>query len=174
MTSGMNAIKKLLYWMLVADLLLAALMMRQGMTWLISSQVAFVSSLLATLASFYAYKRLVDKKVEAGDIPPEARDELDEIEDRFELYDANEDVTQEDFKAVIREERQKIGGVKNSMQTLARTIGAALSPLRVAAYLVLILGFLFLNRHGMLEIWAYVSGLLIVPLVSLAVSRRAG
>ncbi|MNN61305.1 hypothetical protein D3C81_1765330 [compost metagenome] len=60
------------------------------------------------------------------------------------------------------------------MQTLARTIGAALSPLRVAAYLVLILGFLYLNRHGMLEIWAYVSGLLIVPLVSLAVSRRAG
>jgi len=170
----MNAIKKLLYWMLVADLLLAALMMRQGMTWLISSQVAFVSSLLATLASFYAYKRLVDKKVETGDIPPEARDELDEIEDRFELYDTNEDVAQEDFKAVIREERQKIGGVKNSMQTLARTIGAALSPLRVAAYLVLILGFLYLNRHGMLEIWAYVSGLLIVPLVSLVVSRRAG
>ncbi len=168
MTTGMRSIKKLLYWMLVADLLLAAVAMRMGMEWLISSQVAFFSSLLATLASFYAYGRMIDKKIEAGDIPAEERDTLDQIEDRFELYDdeAHSSESVAELKAVIKEERRKIGGIKNSMQTLAKTIGAAISPLRVGAYLVLILGFLYLNRHDILEIWGYVSGLAVVPVVA--------
>ena len=169
-TMRMRSIKKLLYWIIVADLFLVAFSLRQGMSWLISSQTAFFSSLLVTVASFYAYKLLVQKKIANGDIPPEDRDELDVIEDRHELYDdedQEERDTVADLKAVIKEERAKIGGVKNSAQNIARTFGAIVSPLRVASYIVLILGFLYINRHGYLNIWAYVTGLTVVPVVSM-------
>ena len=169
----MRSIKKLLYWMVVADLFLVAISLNFGINWLISSQTAFVSSLLVTLASFYAYRGLIQKRVESGDIPPEDRDELDVIEDKHELYDDEEpsDVDVKDLKAVIKEERAKIGGIKNSAQNIAKTFSALVSPLRVSAYIVLILGFLYLNRHEYLEIWGYVSGLTIVPLVSLFAGR---
>ncbi len=180
MTTGMRNIRKVLYWMVVADLFLVAIGLRQGVHWLISSQVAFASSLLATLASFYAYKRLVDRRIKTGDIPQEPRDELDTIEDRYELYDDEaqhadhaKSATTEDLRSVIREERQKIGGIKTGMQNAARSFSALISPLRIAAYLVLVLGFLYLNRHEMLEIWGYVSGLAIVPLVALLVGSAA-
>ena len=172
----MRSIRRLLYWMVVADLFVVAVALRFGMHWLISSQVAFVSSLLATLASFYAYKRMIDRKIETGDIPPEEREELDMIDDRFELYDeAEQPASADDLRTVIREERKKIGGIKNGMQNLARTLSAAISPLRLVAHLILIFGFLYLNRHEMLEIWGYITGLLVVPLVALIEGfRRAG
>ena len=176
MTTGMKNISRLLYWMAVIDLFVVAIALRQGMHWLISSQVAFLSSLLATLASFYAYKRMVDKKIATGDIPPEEQEALDRIDDRFELFDdAEEEVFAEELKDVIQKERKKIGGIKNSMQNLAKTVSAAISPLRIAAYLILILGFLYLNRHEMLEIWGYVTGLTVVPLAALIGGfKRAG
>jgi hypothetical protein len=177
MTTGMRSISRLLYWMVVADLFVVALSLRFGMHWLISSQVAFISSLLATLASFWSYKRLIEKKIATGDIPPEDRDELDTIDDRFELYDDEETAPApgaEELKQVIKEERRKIGGLKKGMQNLAVTISAAVSPLRVAAYVILVLGFLYLNRHDLLEIWGYVLGLTVVPLVALFEGRRAG
>jgi hypothetical protein len=169
----MISIKKLLYWIVVVDLFLIAFSLNKGINWLISSQTAFISSLLVTLASFYAYKQLVHKKIESGDIPEEDRDELDIIEDKHELYDEvhTENVT-EDLKAVIKEERAKIGGIKNSAQNIAKSFSAIFSPLRVVAYIVLVLGFLYINRHGYLEIWAYVSGLMVVPLVSLVAGRQ--
>lgn len=170
----MRSIKKLLYWIVVADLFLVAFSLRQGMAWLISSQTAFFSSLLVTVASFYAYKLLVQKKIANGDIPPEERDELDVIEDKYELYDDEvheERDTVADLKAVIKEERAKIGGIKNSAQNIAKTFSAIFSPLRVASYIVLILGFLYINRHGYLNIWAYVTGLTVVPVVSMSLGR---
>ncbi len=163
----MKNIKKLIYWMIVADLFLVAFSLTKGISWLISSQTAFVSSLIVTLSSFYAYKRMIDQKIKIGDIPPEDRDELDIIEDKHELYeDENEEV---DLKTVIKEERAKIGGIKNSAQNVAKTITALISPLRLAAYLFLIMGFLYINRHGFLEIWGYILGLLIVPIVAMIV-----
>ena len=168
----MKSIKKLLYWIVVADLFLIAFSLTKGMNWLISSQTAFISSLLVTLASFYAYKMMIQKKVESGDIPEEDRDELDIIEDKHELYDDASYDSTADLKAVIKEERAKIGGVKNSAQNIAKTLTAIFSPLRVAAYIFLILGFLYLNRHEYLEIWGYVSGLTLIPVVSLFFGKR--
>ncbi len=168
----MIAIKKLLYWMVVADLFLVVFALTRGMKWLISSQTAFLSSVLVTVASFYAYKLLVDKRIADGDIPQEDRNTLDIIEDRHELYEEDHVKRVEELKAVIKEERAKIGGIKNSAQNIAKTLKAIFSPLRVAAYIFLILGFLYLNRHDYLDIWAYVAGLTVVPLVSMFLGRK--
>ena len=171
MMTRTKAIKKLLYWVVVADLFLVAFAMSRGVNWLISSQVAFLSSLLVTLASFQAYRLLIQKRIESGDIPAEERDELDIIEDKHELFEEEHTDTVTDLKAVIKEERKKIGGVVNSAQHVVKTLAAILSPLRVAAYIFLVLGFLYLNKNGYLVIWAYVLGLTVVPLVSLVVQK---
>jgi hypothetical protein len=167
----MKAIKKLLYWVVVADLFLLAFSMSRGLKWVVSSQTAFLSSLLVTLASFQAYRLLIQKRIADGDIPLEERDELDIIEDKHELFEEEQPDSTADLKAVIKEERKKIGGVVKSAQHVVKTVTAVLSPLRVAAYLFLILGFLYLNKNGYLVIWAYVLGLTVVPLVSLAMQN---
>ncbi len=164
----MRSIKKLLYWIIVGDIFLIALSMNMGVNWLISSQAAFLSSLVVTLASFYAYKNLISKRVEQGDIPPEFRDEFDTIDDRYELFEEDE---AKDIKSVIKEQRGKFS-IKRSAQSVAKTLTAIISPLRIASYIFLVLTFLYLNRHEYLEIWGYISGLLVVPLVATLMGRR--
>jgi hypothetical protein len=154
-------IKKLSMTLVVVDLFLIALSLYHGNHWLISSQSAFFSSLLITLASFLGYKKMVEKRIETGDIPKEDREELDIIEDVHDLY--GEDL---DLKEVIKEERAKIGGLKNSAVNLGKSASGAVSIFRLVAYGVLFLLFLYLNRHGMLNIMGYLTGLAVVPLVA--------
>ncbi len=163
----MKSIKKLIYWIVVVDFFLIALSLSKSINWLISSQTAFVSSFIVTFASFYAYKRMINTKIASGDIPPEDRDELDIIDDEHELYE--EDEMEIDLKSVIKEERARLGGIKSSAQNVVKTFAALVSPLRLGAYLFLIFSFLYINHHGYLEIWGYVSGLIIVPLVAFVV-----
>jgi hypothetical protein len=154
-------IKKVILVLLVVDLVLIGLSISYGNNWLISSQSAFFVSLLVTISSFLGYRQMVRKRLEIGDIPKEMRDELDIIEDSHDLY--SEDL---DLKEVIKQEREKIGGVKNSMLNLGKSATGALSIFRLLAYGVLFLSFLYLNRHGLLNIMGYLSGLAIVPLTA--------
>ncbi len=154
-------IKKIVITLVIVDLFLIALSFYHGNHWLVSSQSAFFSSLLITLASFLGYKKMVEKKIELGEIPKEDRDELDIIEDVHDLY--GEDA---DLQEVIKEERAKIGGLKNSAVNLGKSVSGALSMFRLVAYLVLFLSFLYLNRHGMLNIMGFLTGLAVVPLVA--------
>lgn len=170
MRRTMINIKKTVILLIIADLLLVALSLYHGNYWLISSQSAFFASLLVTLASFLGYKKMVEKKIAIGDIPKEERDELDIIEDRHDLYGE-----EKDLKEVIKEERAKIGGFKNSALSLGKSASGAVSIFRLIAYLVLFLSFLYLNRHGMLNVMGYLSGLALVPLTaSLAIFFKNG
>jgi hypothetical protein len=153
-------IKKIITVLILADLSLVFFSIYFGNHWLISSQSAFFASLLVTLSSFIGYKKMVDKRVENGDIPKEDRDELDIIEDTHDLYSA------EDLKELIKEERARIGGLKNTAVNLGKSAGGALSVFRLVSYAVLFLSFLYLNRHGLLNIMGYLSGLAIVPLTA--------
>ncbi len=155
--------------MITADIFLIAFSMNIGINWLISSQAAFLSSLIVTFASFYAYKNFITKKVEQGDIPPEFRDELDTIDDKHELFEDEE--SQKDIKDIIKEQQGKFS-IKRSARSVAKTLTAVISPLRIASYILFVLTFLYLNRHEYFEIWGYVSGLLVIPLVATLMGRR--
>ncbi len=48
-----------------------------------------------------------------------------------------------------------------------RTLKSAFAPLRLVSYGFLVVGFLYLNRHGFLEIMPFLLGLSILPLGSL-------
>ncbi len=154
-------IKKLIITLIVVDLLLIALSLYHGNHWLISSQSSFFASLLITLASFLGYKKMVEKRIESGDIPKEDREELDIIEDVHDLYGQ-----ERDLKEVIIEERAKIGGFKTAAENLGRSASGAVSLFRLVAYGALFLSFLYLNKNGMLNIMGYLTGLAIVPLVA--------
>ncbi len=161
MTRTMINIKKSIIFLVIVDLLLVALSIYHGNHWLVSSQSAFFSSLLVTLSSFLGYKKMVEKRLEIGDIPKEDRDELDTIEDIHDLYGEDKDL-----KEVIKEERAHIGGLKNTATNLGKSASGAVSLFRLLAYGVLFLSFLYLNRHGLLNIMGYLTGLAVVPIVA--------
>ncbi len=168
----MKSIKKLFYWIIVADIFLIAFSMSRSKEWLISSQAAFISSLSVTFASFYAYKNMISKKISSKEGDYEI-DKTEEILDEFELFEDEKDKrTHEDIKDLIKEERKNFS-LKKSASAVVQTFKAIISPFRVGAYLFLILLFLYINRHGYLEIWGYISGLLVVPLIVSLFGKRS-
>lgn len=131
-----------------------------------STQLGFVSSTLVMLASMMAYKRMVNTRVEHTVVTyDDSRDVIDHLEDPYDIY--SEDIVEDeekDFGEVVKEERKKLKNSRTLYQTLKDT-KAALSVYRLGAYIVLILGFLYLNRHGLLHIPSYILALGIPPVV---------
>ena len=125
--------------------------------WLINTQFAFIASLLITISSYHSYKKLVDKKVASSDINYDDRDELEKIDDPYDLYDE------------IDNEKKKFQKTKASIKNLKTSITSLLSPLRILSYIVLFASFLYLNHHNILNIFAYLSGFAIIP-ISILVS----
>ena len=158
-------IKKYLYSFLATDLVVAGFGFFQSKEFLISSQVGFISSLLVTLSSYYGYKKMVEKKIEIGDIPEEEEDELDKIDDKYELYQKEQNI-----KKIIEIEKQNNSGLKKSAKNLSKSFFASISPFRLGAYLFLIFAFLYLNAHGLLNIFGYLVGISIVSVVTLLLS----
>jgi len=98
-------------------------------------QVGFISSSLVMFGSITAYKKMIDSRV--GALEPYV-----EIEDEEEREDE-----------------------KRSLSQSLKDTSSALSLYRIGAYVVLIIGFLYLNRHGLLHIPSYIISLGIAPLV---------
>jgi len=165
------SVKKLIFIFIVVDFAVLAFSFFKGTNFLLSSQAGFISSLLVTLASYRGYKKMVEHKVAIGDIPKEERDELDKIDDKFDLYDEDnhENEKELDFKEVVAQERAKIKGFKNSITNTKKSFFAFISPFRLFAYLFLVASFLYLNTHHMLDIFGFLVGISIVSLVSLVV-----
>ena len=160
------SIKKYLLSYLAVDSLVALYGAFKGSAFLISSQVGFFSTIFITLSSYQSYKKMVESKLARGDIPKQERDLLDKIDDRFELYD-EADEEEKDFKEIIKEERKKLKGFKSSIESVKKTFFAFISPLRIFSYLFLILSFLYLNTHHLLNIYAFVLGISVVSIVTL-------
>ena len=160
------SIKKYLLIFAGADSLLIVGGLFKGYNFLISSQVGFVSSLLVTLSSYKSYKKMIDYKISIGDIPKEDRDELDKIDDKFDLYDEVQD-EEKDFKEIIKEEKKKLRSFKSSAKNLKKSFFAFISPLRLFSYMFLIVSFLYLNKHHLLDIFGFVLGVSVISFVLL-------
>lgn len=137
--------------------------------WLLNSQIAFIASLIVTFASYVGYKKMVSQKIANGEYTLDEDDMLEKLEDPHGLYEKEEDITSETLKEVIKEERAKIKGIKNSAVVVGKSAKGAFSVFRIVSYIVLILSFLYLNQHEMLDIWGYLTGLMIVPVGSFIV-----
>ncbi|MEA1880291.1 MAG: hypothetical protein U9N11_06585 [Campylobacterota bacterium] len=130
-----------------------------------NTQFGFISASLVMLASMKSYARMVNARVEHGIITiDDSRDVIDLAEDPYDLY-GEEENTDKTFTEVVKDERKKS---KESRRTVAQTLKdtkAALSIYRLGAYAILILGFLYLNRQGLLHIPSYILALSVPMLV---------
>jgi len=146
---------RLLRFYLLGDIFVILLSLFQGGDWLLNTQMAFVCSLLITLASFRSYHTFVERRVDAGFIP----------DDKFDKYydDDKEDDDEANENEVPRVAKV---GFKQSFQNLALSYKSALSLYRIVSYGVLFLAVLFLIRHDNLDAIAFFVGLSVVPLSS--------
>lgn len=159
----MKNIKYLIMIVSLVDVALIMIALTQGEHWLINTQLSFLSSLLVTLASYYSYKRVIDKRV-ALDAGQESRDAVDSVDDPFDLYSPEVVEEEKDLKELIKEERAKVTSLKETAQNLSKTLGGAFSPWRLLSYLFLFLAFLYLVNNHLFVVWAYVAGLFVTPL----------
>ena len=131
-----------------------------------NTQFGFISASLIMLASMKSYQRMINARVALDLVTiDDTKDVIDQLEDPYDLY--SEDVVEEDkdLVEVVKEERQKL---KANGRTTAQTLKdakAALSLYRVGAYILLILGFMYLNRQGLLHVPSYIVALSVPMLV---------
>ena len=147
---------RLLRFYLLGDIFVILLSLLQGGDWLLNTQMAFVCSLLITLASFRSYHTFVERRVDAGLIP----------DDKFDKY--YDDDKEDDDDETNENEAPRVAkvGFKQSFQNLALSYKSALSLYRIVSYGVLFLAVLFLIRHDNLDAIAFFVGLSVVPLSS--------
>lgn len=132
-----------------------------------NTQFGFISATLVMIASMISYRRMVNTRVEHNVITmDDSKDVIDKLEDPYDLY--SQEVVEDEEKDLVetvKEEKKKLKENKRSLYQTLKDTKAALSVYRLGAYGVLVLGFLYLNRHELLHVPSYVLALSIPPMV---------
>jgi len=172
MTINKNIIRFLKVFLLLDLTLIVYGVIFQNVIWVLNTQVAFLGSLLVTLASFLSYKKNVNNRLSSFEKKDqyktlEDRDKIDEIDDPFDLYSEYEQIpedelTTEKIKEIIKDEKSKIK--KNSIKNVFTSAGGFVSIYRIFAYGFLIFSFFALNNNGIFLPVAFLIGLGVVPL----------
>ena len=136
-------------------------------------QVAATSSFLIMLGSFYAYKKMIKTQVATKSYEVD-RDELDVIDDPYELYDdtpLNEaDPEDLDLQQIVKEEKAKIKTF--SLSAMKDGASAGFSAYRLVPYVFLVLGFIALKNNNILDISIYLPSLLVGIIVGYISSKE--
>ncbi len=139
-----------------------------------NTQIGFISSTLVMFASIISYRRMVNTRVEHNIITvDDSKDVIDKLEDPYDLY--SEEVVEEEAKDLVETVKEEKKRLKENRRTLFQTLKdtkAALSIYRLGAYVLLILGFLYLNRHELLHIPSYIFALGLPPLIIVVLLLR--
>lgn len=151
-------------------LIISVLVLKDSI-WLLNTQVAFISSLFITIASFLSYRKNIQGRLSNLDISKsnktEDRDKIDEIDDPYDLYTEYEEIPEEELtpekiKEIINDEKSKVK--KDSLKNTIFSATGFLSIYRVLGYSTLIFGFFALNNNKLFIPMAFIIGLGIVPL----------
>lgn len=161
---------------LVVDLLVILTCIILGeFNWLLNTQVAFVSSLVVTYASYLGYKKNILKRVDGHVNNDDDYDELDKMDDQYDLYspdieqvEVKQEMTKDEIKEEIKKNKQALK--KNNTKNFFGAFGAMTSMYRIGGYVLLVVGFFFLNNNGYLEVVPYILGFLIVPISALVLN----
>ena len=122
----------------------------------ISSQISFFASLIILTASFFAYKNRINSRLE------NARDEIlakieEEDEEDDEILPQNE---AKEFS--LKDEKARLKKQKFSFKD--RSFVASFMPYRLAAYVILFFGFIFLKNENLLNVPGFLVGLAPMPI----------
>lgn len=138
----------------------------------INFNVAYFSAFLVIAASFFSHHRVINKKVVTNNEKCEnSVDEIDNIDDPYDLYSENEpiDIENADFKQIVQDEKAKIKTF--SFDTLKNGSGGGFSFYRLGAYALLIVGFMALKNNNILEIMPYLIGLSVGILSAIIITK---
>ena len=132
-----------------------------------NTQIGFISASLVLIGSMMSYRRMVNTSVENNIVMmDDSKDVIDKLEDPYDLY--SEEIVEEEEKDLVETVKEERKRLKENKRTLSQTIKdskAAFSFYRLGSYAVLVLGFLYLNRQGLLDIPSYLVALSIPPIV---------
>ena len=174
-------IRTVMLWLLLADIVFAALAVWMQGDWLINTQIAYLSSALVMGGSMLSYAQMIRRRLAAGVLPDGGdRDTIDRMEDPFDLYsedplpETNEPATAETIKTAIKEEKARMKEHRRSVRQTLNDSRAAMSLYRLGAYGMLLLGFFYLRGHHVLHPLPYLIGLAVpvVVIVSVLVFRK--
>ena len=164
--------RKILNTLLAIDIGIIIFCMLSGhRSWLYTTQIGFFTSALVIAASMVSYRKMIEKRLALEITEPEDdRDELDKIDDPHGLYDEKrqaekEELSEKESAETASEEKGNEKVQRRSIPEMIRDARASLSFYRIGAYLLLVLGFFYLNRHHYLHIPSYLFSLSVPPVI---------
>jgi len=169
-----------LRWLLLVDMVVLAVAAWMQGSWLINTQIAYVTSALVMGGSMFSYANMIRQRLAVAAIPEGGdRDIIDQLEDPHDLYSdpepsvEPEPVSAEEIKVAIREEKTRMKAQRRTVAQGLRDSRAAMSLYRLGAYGVLIFGFFYLRGHHVFQPLPYLAGLAvpIVVIIFVLVSR---
>lgn len=173
--------RKILNTLLAIDIGIIIFCMLSGhRNWLYTTQIGFFTSALVIAASMVSYRRMIEKRLEHETLPVgDERDELDRIDDPHDLYSDDtepeaKELSKEEFVAVVNEEKAKQKAKRRSISEVIKDSRASMSFYRIGAYVLLVLGFFYLNRHNYLHIPSYLFSLSVPPAIVVIMLMREG
>ncbi len=157
--SGTN--RKILTVLVTVDiLLLLAAIIFFDIKVLYSTQIGYITATLVMLASIVSYRRMVNARVKHNMATmDDSKDVIDTLEDPYDLYSEDEPVDEKSLAQTVKEEKKRLKENRRTLYQTLKDTKAALSFYRLGAYALLILGFLYLNRHALLHIPSYILSL---------------
>ena len=118
---------------------------------LYNAQIGFLSSSIIMFASMKSYSKMVSHRLANEIITTDIdKDIIDIAEDPYDLY--SEDKIEDDDE-------------KRPISQSIKDASSALSFYRISSYILLVIGFLYLNRHHLLNIPTYLIAISIPLLV---------
>ena len=163
--------KKLALIYLCSNAVLIVICAYFGAVHVLNSQVALISSSLIILASFLGYKKRVEKKIATADISA-----FDDVFDDNE----NSRIPSQDEVAKLGNSRipneNEAKNTRNSRIPNEKTpkiplrlyeFGSVFSPLRLLAYVLLILAFFILVKKELFEPLSFLAGIAVMPMSAL-------
>ncbi len=139
-----------------------------GAIYVLNSQVALICSTLIIFASFFGYKKRASKRLANTDIKDFDEffdDEEQDLENSAVNFLKNSENSEnsKNPKEILKNSKEK----KLKIPFKFYDFLSAFSPLRIAAYFLLILAFFLLLRHGLFEPLSFLAGLSIMPISTL-------
>jgi hypothetical protein len=124
---------------------------------LYSTQIGYITATFVMIASIISHRRMVNARVKHNIVTmDDSKDVIDKLEDPYDLYSEDAVVEEKSLAQTVKEEKKKLKENRRSVFQTIKDTKAALSFYRLGAYALLILGFLYLNRHGLLQIPSYI------------------
>ena len=160
--------KKLALIYLCIDAVLITICAYFGAVHVLNSQVALISSSLIILASFLGYKKRVAKKIATADISA-----FDDVNENSRIPSQDEVANLENSRIPNENEAKNARNSRISNEKTPKIplrlyeFGSLFSPLRLLAYVLLILAFFILLKKELFEPLSFLAGIAVMPISAL-------